>query len=288
MFWLFSIHMGCQGPAPLEEPAPTDRPGPRVQGGGPKADPEDCLDGVDNDADGRVDCEDADCAQALHCFESDCADVLDNDDDGLLDCQDDDCWHREGCATEREVTLLGGEIWRRHISKTVVWPDTSSHETHFVSFLTMQGTVRTPQPPALLLSTATSIESCAFALRSWEMAFVMERRERQLVTAQVGSPAALSFAPECDHLSPAAFLPAHQRESGWQVMLGQHLYPATDSQLGQSTAIWFEGSSKSRSELTTDWYWTSHNNAFLQTYFLRRSFIGQVQGVSPFMWTPHP
>ncbi|MCK6517316.1 hypothetical protein L6R46_19925 [Myxococcota bacterium] len=52
---------------------------------------EDCADGLDNDGDGLLDCEDGDCALDSACVE-DCADEVDNDDDGLSDCYDDDCW----------------------------------------------------------------------------------------------------------------------------------------------------------------------------------------------------
>ncbi|MEM7244638.1 MAG: hypothetical protein AAF533_04810 [Acidobacteriota bacterium] len=50
----------------------------------------DCFDGVDNDGDGRADCEDLDCAD--ECVEMDCSDGVDEDMDGDTDCADDDCW----------------------------------------------------------------------------------------------------------------------------------------------------------------------------------------------------
>jgi len=51
---------------------------------------EDCADGIDNDADGLVDCADAiDCGALAQCNESlNCSDGLDNDVDGLADCLD--------------------------------------------------------------------------------------------------------------------------------------------------------------------------------------------------------
>jgi hypothetical protein len=51
-----------------------------------------CTDGVDNDGDGRVDCDDPDCAEG--CQEI-CTDGVDNDGDGRVDCDDPDC--AEGC-----------------------------------------------------------------------------------------------------------------------------------------------------------------------------------------------
>ena len=60
----------------------------------------DCADGVDNDMDGLLDCEDDECAADPACFEADCADAADNDNDGLTDCADEDCWGN-GC----EITI---------------------------------------------------------------------------------------------------------------------------------------------------------------------------------------
>jgi hypothetical protein len=51
-----------------------------------------CSDGIDDDLDGKTDCEDPGCAS--FCLEHDaatCADGRDNDSDGKLDCEDSDC-----------------------------------------------------------------------------------------------------------------------------------------------------------------------------------------------------
>ncbi len=58
------------------------------------AQPEDCLDGLDNDLDGLVDCADEDCDGM--CAEV-CGDGRDNDGDGAIDCLDSDCWG-EACG----------------------------------------------------------------------------------------------------------------------------------------------------------------------------------------------
>ena len=58
-----------------------------------------CFDGVDNDGDGGVDCDDPDCRTdpraKLHCAKTEtgkeCFDGIDNDGDGRTDCQDIDC-----------------------------------------------------------------------------------------------------------------------------------------------------------------------------------------------------
>lgn len=58
-----------------------------------------CTDGLDNDADGLVDCEDADCMDNPACAEQDCLDETDNDLDGLVDCGDEDCWSESHCQS---------------------------------------------------------------------------------------------------------------------------------------------------------------------------------------------
>jgi len=56
-----------------------------------------CIDGIDNDNDGRPDCEDLDCSGTAACFRPNeitpslCSDGLDNDGDELTDCNDPDC-----------------------------------------------------------------------------------------------------------------------------------------------------------------------------------------------------
>ena len=51
-----------------------------------------CVDNLDNDHDGRIDCGDPDCRGSLNCrVELRCKDELDNDGDGKTDCDDLDC-----------------------------------------------------------------------------------------------------------------------------------------------------------------------------------------------------
>ena len=64
----------------------------------PTLHPETCEDGSDDDRDGLVDCEDADCLDAEVCQER-CFGGDDEDLDGLTDCEDDDCWGDDECAT---------------------------------------------------------------------------------------------------------------------------------------------------------------------------------------------
>jgi hypothetical protein len=65
-----------------------------------------CDDGLDDDQDGQIDCEDPDCTQRKACQESDCDDGLDNDGDELIDCEDSSCSSSvpctELCANEED------------------------------------------------------------------------------------------------------------------------------------------------------------------------------------------
>ena len=84
------------------EPNPTDG---GADGGGDSDTPvvrEDCGDGIDNDGDELVDCEDlVDCGDAPECAPLPteiCDDGIDNDGDELADCEDDDCFADPGCG----------------------------------------------------------------------------------------------------------------------------------------------------------------------------------------------
>ncbi len=58
-----------------------------------------CDDGVDDDNDGDVDCDDTDCATDPICLpEVDCHDDLDNDGDDHIDCADFDCVSTPACG----------------------------------------------------------------------------------------------------------------------------------------------------------------------------------------------
>ena len=62
-----------------------------------------CSDGIDNDNDGVVDCNDKDCA-ATCTREVSCTNGLDDDHDGLTDCADPDC----GSACTHETSCTNG------------------------------------------------------------------------------------------------------------------------------------------------------------------------------------
>ncbi len=81
-----------------------------------------CRDGVDNDGDGKVDCDDPDCAELSFCHSSGtgsaentaaaCRDQIDNDRDGHTDCEDQDCWDFVFCGEGRRAAPRSEAIHR--------------------------------------------------------------------------------------------------------------------------------------------------------------------------------
>ncbi len=60
-----------------------------------------CDNGIDDDGDGLVDCEDPDCCNSSNCNCSEiCSNGLDDDGDGLVDCNDPDCCGVGSCTCE--------------------------------------------------------------------------------------------------------------------------------------------------------------------------------------------
>ena len=61
---------------------------------------EDCSDNIDNDGDGSVDCDDADCDGQVGCVAEVCDNGVDDDGDGDIDCGDADCASDSACIPE--------------------------------------------------------------------------------------------------------------------------------------------------------------------------------------------
>ena len=73
---------------------------------------ETCSDGIDNDSDGLVDCEDTGCSELDHCKESSdatCVDGKDNDQDGFTDCKDPSCCPYATCYKD---ATCGEKTWQ--------------------------------------------------------------------------------------------------------------------------------------------------------------------------------
>ena len=123
-----------------------------------------CDDGLDNDGDSLIDCEDSDCSADPVCIELVCDDGLDNEDDGVFDCFDDDCWADPACtAAVAASRVLDG--WRfehresvdkrsaRAHGGTVDWSSSTYTRTH--SFVSLSGTFRTANPSLSTSSVCT-------------------------------------------------------------------------------------------------------------------------------------
>src|SRR5690606_1239346 len=61
-----------------------------------------CSDGIDNDCDGFIDCNDFDCRAFCRVENSNprCIDGIDNDNNGFTDCEDNECKARIVCSGE--------------------------------------------------------------------------------------------------------------------------------------------------------------------------------------------
>jgi subtilisin-like proprotein convertase family protein len=68
-----------------------------------------CDDGVDDDADGQIDCADSDCGNVLLCIEAACDNGVDDDGDTHADCADPDCDGVPPCELGTELTCTDGE-----------------------------------------------------------------------------------------------------------------------------------------------------------------------------------
>ncbi len=68
---------------------------------------ENCTNGVDDDGDGLIDCEDGECLADSACTE-DCTNGADDDGDGLADCEDGACAGDSACTEWHPVRLKMG------------------------------------------------------------------------------------------------------------------------------------------------------------------------------------
>ena len=72
-----------------------------------------CDNGVDDDGDGLVDCEDPDCSAAANCNPSIteiCNNGIDDDGDGLVDCDDPDCSSASNCVNQNQPPVVNSFI----------------------------------------------------------------------------------------------------------------------------------------------------------------------------------
>lgn len=62
--------------------------------------PEDCSNKVDDNGNGLKDCDDPQCADALSCVPEDCTNKIDDNGNGLVDCDDVQCFFQPVCQPE--------------------------------------------------------------------------------------------------------------------------------------------------------------------------------------------
>ena len=91
---LIALAMAATWPMTACEDPEDKRPG----------DEEVCDNGIDDDGDDLIDCDDDDCADDAYCAgEALCDDGEDDDGDGLVDCDDPDCASDPSCSSPSEV-----------------------------------------------------------------------------------------------------------------------------------------------------------------------------------------
>ncbi len=73
--------------------------------------PEDCTNSADDDGDGRADCADADCFTHADCRNAleNCTNGIDDDYDDFADCADADCLGQPGCAASQDENCANGK-----------------------------------------------------------------------------------------------------------------------------------------------------------------------------------
>lgn len=89
-----------------------------------------CNGGVDDDRDGLVDCQDAECFDDPGCTEWVCDDGVDDEGDGLVDCEDEDCWGPD-CTTITTQVLAGSFDSHRDADSQVLTGHSGYASTNF-------------------------------------------------------------------------------------------------------------------------------------------------------------
>lgn len=171
---------------------------------------EDCTDGVENDGDGLLDCEDPDCAADPACLEGDCTDGVDNDADGFLDCEDGDCWATADCGVTVARTQGAAAVSLRHRDLRrghFVDPNGPGTATCSSSFSSEYGTLTLDQPYGTLTvypAGATTWTTC-----QWSASSSMVRADD--LSGFLGAPAlpvqraGLVIDPGCPVQDPSVF-----------------------------------------------------------------------------------
>lgn len=189
-----------------------------------------CANGMDDDADGLADCDDADCFGTPGCDEI-CDDGLDNDADDHVDCEDEDCWGA-GCRRTSSRITDGSFAYRR-----------DGRSSHYASWwntwfdgkfrLDARGTVATYDP------SGAPAGACAWAIN----ADILMGRSSYGVASwsqqMIGAP---TFGPGCADTTGVEVVPRWYRRNRTPPVLwaANELIPARRPGfvIGSSTFAW--------------------------------------------------
>jgi len=168
-----------------------DDSNPAIRAGAPEV----CGNGIDDDCDALVDCEDAACPDT--CVELHCDDSLDDDADGLADCSDDDCWGRQPCGTTR-VRIDSAQLRFTFDS--------------FATFYTSQHIFGVTSATGTITRTlsGTTVSQCGWRVPSAEFNAVYFDSGWATTTFRSTSSrrAGVSMSSSCAHIPGFSFLPA--------------------------------------------------------------------------------
>ncbi|MCB9742372.1 MAG: putative metal-binding motif-containing protein [Alphaproteobacteria bacterium] len=210
-----------------------------------------CDDGLDNDCDGLLDCEDGRCVSDPVCLETTCDDGLDDDGDGFVDCFDDDCWGN-GCdvdtlATVQSIARASGRQAEGHFAYnyyTFNQGNSSRYEGHHLN-TTMQansvtGTVVWATPSSSVVCDWSANRATLVA--SFYATHVLRQRRSSVLTSYSRTYADFDARRQGFALSSACpftvtketFLPERLvlRSSGAQLSSGGAWYQGTPSFFG--------------------------------------------------------
>ncbi len=154
-----------------------------------------CDDGLDNDVDGLLDCDDPDCAAVTTCVEN-CTDGVDNDNDGLADCSDPSCNGDVACCplatTSGPGTYTDSTVGRADLYLPTC-RSSSDADVTFDFTAPTAGVYRFDATGSDFLATVSVLASCGgetLACSSGEVAVVLDAN--QSVVVVVDSSSAIS------------------------------------------------------------------------------------------------
>lgn len=167
---------------------------------------EDCTDGVDNDLDGLLDCEDDDCVSSSACLESDCTNGTDDDADGLVDCLDEDCWGN-GCQVTIATLQTFGPVEVKAVSS---WRTVYGDPSCAGSSSAFEGTITLPNPAGTVQHIPASggtWTTCDWSASASEITMYSSSFASYAVPLPV-SRTGFAIDPSCA-IQDSSFLPQH-------------------------------------------------------------------------------